>query len=55
MPIELVTADILADRIVTALEDRSIRQRARTLAPAVAARNGVDDAIGHLERIASAD
>jgi vancomycin aglycone glucosyltransferase len=52
MPIELVTADILADRIVTALEDRSIRQRARTFAPAVAARNGVEDAIDHLERIA---
>ena len=52
LPVELVTADVLTDRIATALEDWSIREHARALAPAVAARNGVGDAIDHLERIA---
>lgn len=52
MAVELVTADILTDRISTALEDWTIRERARALAPAIAARNGVDAAIDHLEEIA---
>jgi UDP:flavonoid glycosyltransferase YjiC (YdhE family) len=52
LPVELVTADILADRIATAIEDWSIRERTRALGPAIAARNGVDEAIDHLERIA---
>ena len=52
LPVELVTADILADRIATAIEDWSIRERTRSLGPAIAARNGVGDAIDHLERIA---
>jgi UDP:flavonoid glycosyltransferase YjiC (YdhE family) len=52
LPVELVTADVLTDRIATALEDWSIREHVRALAPAVASRNGVADAIDHLERIA---
>jgi len=46
-----VTADILTDRIATALEDWSIRERTRALAPAIAARNGVDAAVDHLETL----
>ena len=50
-PVDLVTADILTDRIATALEDWSIRERTRALAPAIAARNGVDAAVDHLETL----
>ena len=52
LPAELVTADILTDRIATAIEDWSIHERTRALGPAIAARNGVGEAIEHLERIA---
>jgi len=51
LAVDLVTADILADRIATALEDWTIRDRTRALAPAIAARNGVDAAVDHLERL----
>jgi vancomycin aglycone glucosyltransferase len=51
LPVDLVTADILSDRIATALEDWSIRERTRTLAPSIAGRNGVAAAVDHLERL----
>jgi vancomycin aglycone glucosyltransferase len=52
LPVELVTADMLTDRIDIALTDARIRDRAAALAPAIAARNGVTAAVDHLERIA---
>ena len=50
LPVDLVTADVLADRIATALEDRSIYERTRALALAMAGRDGVAAAVDHLER-----
>jgi vancomycin aglycone glucosyltransferase len=52
LPVDLVTADLLADRFATALGDARIRGRAAALAPAIAARNGVTAAVDHLEQIA---
>jgi vancomycin aglycone glucosyltransferase len=51
LPISLITADILSDRLDMALNDAGIRKRAAALGPAVAARNGADDAVDHLERL----
>jgi vancomycin aglycone glucosyltransferase len=48
LPVELITADILTDRLDTALNDAGIRKRAARLGPAVAARNGANDAVDHL-------
>lgn len=52
LPVALVTADILTDRIASALEDWAFRERARAFGPVIAARNGVDAAVDHLERLA---
>jgi vancomycin aglycone glucosyltransferase len=51
LPVELVTADGLCDRISRAVSDPSIRERVNRLAPAVAARNGVTTAVEHLEAL----
>ncbi|HEV3141255.1 MAG TPA: glycosyltransferase [Vicinamibacterales bacterium] len=52
LPVDLVTADVLSDRIDAALRDEEIRARAATLGRSVAARNGVESAVDHLERLA---
>jgi vancomycin aglycone glucosyltransferase len=51
LPVHLITADILADRLDAALGDAAIRKRAAALGPPVAARNGANDAVDHLERL----
>ena len=52
LPVELANADVLADRLVTALNDPRIAARAGALGPAIRSRNGVDAAVDHLERLA---
>jgi UDP:flavonoid glycosyltransferase YjiC (YdhE family) len=51
LPESLVTADILADRLDAAINDEGIRKRAATLGPHVAARNGAQVTVDHLERL----
>lgn len=51
LPVDLITADILADRLDTALHDAGIRKRAAALGPAIAARNGAAAAVDHLEQL----
>jgi sterol 3beta-glucosyltransferase len=51
LPATLLTADILADRLDEAINDPGIRKRAASLGPAVAARNGAEAAVHHLERL----
>ena len=51
LPVSLITADILADRLDIALNDAGIRKRAAALGPVVAARNGAHAAVDHLERL----
>jgi vancomycin aglycone glucosyltransferase len=51
LPVELVSADELRDRISRAVSDPLIRERVNRLAPAVAARNGVTTAVEHLEAL----
>jgi vancomycin aglycone glucosyltransferase len=53
LPVDLVTADVLSDRIDAALADPAIRRRAAALAPAVRGRNGAPDAAVHVERLAA--
>jgi len=55
LPVELVTADALCDRISRAVSDPLIRERVNRLAPGVAARNGVAMAVEHLEVLRIAD
>jgi len=45
LAVELITADILTDRLDAALNDAAIRARATTLGPVIAARNGVHAAV----------
>jgi vancomycin aglycone glucosyltransferase len=52
LPVELVTADLLADRFNAALGDPRIVERAATLSRAVRARNGANAGVDHLERMA---
>jgi UDP:flavonoid glycosyltransferase YjiC (YdhE family) len=52
IPVNLVTADVLAERVEAAVADPAIRARAAALAPAIRARNGAADAVSHLERLA---
>jgi len=52
LPVSLITADILSDRLDMALNDAGIRKRAAALGPAVAAKNGADDTVDHLEQLA---
>jgi vancomycin aglycone glucosyltransferase len=51
LPVDLITADILTDRLDSALHDPDIRRRAAALGPAVAARNGASDAAGEIEQL----
>ncbi len=53
LPVDLITADILTDRLDAALGDPVIRRRAATLGPLIAARNGADAAVDEIERLAS--
>jgi vancomycin aglycone glucosyltransferase len=53
LPVDLVTADVLAERLDRALNDRGISGHAKALAPAVASRNGVPDAVDFLEQLVS--
>ncbi|MBI3492822.1 MAG: glycosyltransferase family 1 protein [Acidobacteria bacterium] len=52
LPVDLVTADILADRLDAALGDPRIREGTAALGPAIAARNGVTAAVDYLESLA---
>jgi vancomycin aglycone glucosyltransferase len=51
IPADLVTADILAERVEAALLDPAIASRARALAPAIRARNGAGAAVARLEQL----
>ena len=51
LPVDLITADILTDRIDIALHDAGMRKRAAAMAPAIAARNGAHAAVDHIERL----
>jgi len=51
LPLDLITADILTDRIDAALNDARIRARAAAFGPVIAARNGVVAAAEHLEHL----
>jgi UDP:flavonoid glycosyltransferase YjiC (YdhE family) len=55
LSVELITADVLSDRISRAVSDPRIRERVNRLAPAVAARNGVTTAVEHLEALRLSD
>lgn len=50
VPVDLVTADMLTERIAAALAE-DVRHRAAAFAQVIAPRNGVDDAIDYLERL----
>jgi vancomycin aglycone glucosyltransferase len=52
LPVSLVTADILAERLDAALSERTFRIRADEMGRAVRARNGAGAAVRHLERLA---
>jgi vancomycin aglycone glucosyltransferase len=52
LPVDLVTADVLAERLDRALNDPAIRGRARAFAPIIAARNGVNAAVDIVEQLA---
>jgi UDP:flavonoid glycosyltransferase YjiC (YdhE family) len=51
LPVELITGDILTDRLDSALHDPGIRKRAAAMGPVVAARNGADAAVDLIERL----
>jgi vancomycin aglycone glucosyltransferase len=51
LPVALANADVLTDRIATALGNARIREAAATLAPAIASRNGVKAAVRVLEAV----
>jgi UDP:flavonoid glycosyltransferase YjiC (YdhE family) len=51
LPASLLTADILADRLDAALYDPRIHERAAALGPPVAARNGAEATVDHLEQL----
>ena len=51
LPVGLVNADVLTDRLSRALGDPRIREAAATFAPAIGSRNGVDAAVELLERL----
>jgi vancomycin aglycone glucosyltransferase len=52
LAVDLVNADVLSDRMSSALADPGIREAAATFAPAIASRNGVFDAVDCLEQLA---
>jgi vancomycin aglycone glucosyltransferase len=49
--VDLITADILSDRLDVALNDTGIRKRAAALGPAIAARNGAAAAADQFEEL----
>lgn len=49
LPVELVNADVLTDRLITALTNSAIAECVATLAPAVAERDGIPAAVTYLE------
>jgi vancomycin aglycone glucosyltransferase len=49
VPVGIVNADVLTDRIAAALADPSIRQAAAVLGQAIASRNGVEDGVDAVE------
>jgi sterol 3beta-glucosyltransferase len=51
LPVDLVTADVLAERLDRALNDDEIRTRASEFGPVIAARNGVPEAVEYLEAL----
>ena len=51
LPVDLITADILTDRLDIALHDAGIRKRAAALGPVIAGRNGAGEAVDHIERL----
>jgi len=51
LPVSIVTADVLADRIDRAVNDPRIGSRAAAFGSMIAGRNGVDDAVELLEAI----
>jgi vancomycin aglycone glucosyltransferase len=51
LPVDLVTADVLTERLDRALNDRGIRGRARACGPVIASRNGVPAAVEYLEEL----
>jgi vancomycin aglycone glucosyltransferase len=51
LPVDLVTADVLTERLDRALNDPEIRNRARAFGPVIASRNGVPAAIEYLEQL----
>jgi vancomycin aglycone glucosyltransferase len=52
IPVQRVTARALGHRVQSAVNDPAFLERALRLAPAIAARNGADAAVEHLEHIA---
>src|SRR5437762_3342946 len=54
LPVSLVTADILAERLHTAIDDPRYAARAAGLAQRIAARNGTADAVADLEQLVAA-
>jgi len=53
LPVDLLTADVLAERLDRALNDPGLRGRAKAFAPVISARNGVDAAVDFLEQLVS--
>jgi vancomycin aglycone glucosyltransferase len=51
LPINVATADLLSDRIKRAIDDPLMQERVTSLAPVVAARNGVTKAVSILEAL----
>jgi len=53
LPVDLVTADVLAERLDRALNDPAIRRRAAAFATVIGSRNGVDAAVDVIEQLVS--
>jgi vancomycin aglycone glucosyltransferase len=51
MAVELITADILTDRLDIAIHDAAMRHRAAALGAAIATRNGTDAAVDVIEQL----
>lgn len=49
--VDRITAELLADHIRAAIEQPRFKRAAQALAPRVASRNGVEDAVAHIESI----
>jgi vancomycin aglycone glucosyltransferase len=55
LPVDLATADILADRIDAAANDPAMQQRAARFGDAIVGRNGADAAVDVLEQLVAAN